>query len=91
MSGRISDLLETIYAELQEIKEIIKENSDDISKLRAKIDNGIPKNVDTLFETREITNNRLEQIENKIDKLSMKVERHAVKIQVSGKGKKKTF
>lgn len=93
MENKIFDLIEKVYIELQETKQEVKSVGNRLTKLEIKIENNISEKIDALFEARDITNERLDRIEVKIDNLTEKVDTHDIKIQVieGGKRKKKTI
>lgn len=86
---KIFDLLEKLFIEVQETKKDVKEIKTDVSKLGIKMEHDVSNKIDALFEFRDITNERLERIENKIDYLTEKIETHDIKIKVIEGGNKK--
>lgn len=84
---QVFDLLEKVYTELQDTKKEVKENSHQISKLAAVIENEIKPDMKTLYELQVQTNKKLEEhdrrfdtLETKVDELSAKTLRHSYEI-----------
>ena len=84
---QVFDLLEKVYTELQETKKEVKENSHQITKLAAVIENEIKPDLKTLYEVQVQTNEHLERhdgrfdvLETKVDALSTKTLRHSFEI-----------
>lgn len=61
-----------------------------MTRLDLKIEHQISNKIDALFEFRDMTNERLERIENKIDIINDKVDNHELRIKVLESWKKKT-
>lgn len=85
---QIYDLLEKIYVELQEtknelhnelqetrkeLKSEIQENRKSIVKLESKIESEISNKIRALYDAREVTNDKLDIIDEKMDKLQFDV------------------
>jgi predicted nucleic acid-binding Zn-ribbon protein len=74
---QIYDLLEKIYVELQETKEELKSEIRDnrlaIVKLETKIENEITDKIRGLYDAREVTNDKLDIIEEKMDKVQFDI------------------
>jgi len=60
-----------------------------ISKIEINIEHDISNKIALLYEAHADTNSRLDKIDNKLDEISKKVEKHDIKIQVIEGGKKK--
>lgn len=96
MENKVFDLLEKVYIEVQETKKDVKEINGRLdgidgrlSRLELKVEHEISNKLDALFEFRDEALQRFDRIENKIDDLSEKVDRHDISIQVIQGGKKK--
>jgi len=87
MEEKIFDLLEKLFIQQNEMKEDLQGQ---ISKLELKVEHQISNKIDALFEFRDMTNESLERIENKIDILHEKVDNHELRIKVIEGGRKKT-
>lgn len=74
---QIYDLLEKIYIELQETKEELKSEIRDnrlaIVKLETKIENEITDKIRGLYDAREVTNDKLDIIDEKMDKVQFDI------------------
>jgi predicted nucleic acid-binding Zn-ribbon protein len=73
MDNKIFNLLEKMYLELQDVKvELqgvkteVKQNSNHILRLEDKMEN----KFGALFDNREVTNEKLENIDTKVDNIS---------------------
>lgn len=73
MDDKIFNLLEKMYLELQEVKTDVKEvktevqhNSNHILRLEDKIEN----KFGALFDNRELTNEKLDNIDTKVDSIT---------------------
>ncbi|MGE4282248.1 MAG: hypothetical protein AB7G87_00865 [Clostridia bacterium] len=92
MDDRLYDLLEKVYIELQEVKTDVKENQKHIKENEKHIkenqkhilrfEDNFSNKVSALFDAQSMTNERLDRIEQKVDTLSEKAERHEVEIRV---------
>lgn len=98
MEDKIFDLLEKVYIEVQETKKDVKDikvrqdkMDERLSRLEIKVEHDISKKLDALFDFRDEALKRFDKIDNKLDELSEKVDRHDIRIQVieGGKGKRK--
>ena len=85
IEGKISSIEDTISSMQGKISSL---ENDVLSlkglygKMQLKIENDIERKIDLLLETRTEVNNRLDVIENKIDALTTKVDRHDIEIKV---------
>lgn len=81
----ILDFMEKIYIELQNQGQKL-DNLDNrltsLEKTVAKIEFEQGKKFSTLFDGYKQTNDRLDRMENKIDDMTLKIERHDVKIHI---------
>ncbi len=92
VEGRLTSVegrLTSVESELSSVKGRMSSMEGDVSslkgmfgKLQLKIENDIDRKIDLLLETRHEVNNRLDVIENKIDILTTKVDRHDIEIKV---------
>lgn len=95
MEDKEFEFLTRIYSELtkfrDETMEFRKETREDILGLKndvLRIENDHGRKLDALFDGYKQTYEKLEVIENKVDDLSEKVDRHDIKIQVIEGGRK---
>ena len=72
----------TLKADVVEMKGDISSLNTSVSKLGLKLENDTNKKIDLLLETRGEVNQRLAVIENKVDILTTKVDRHDIEIKV---------
>jgi len=86
---KVLDMLEKLFIELQDTKKVVEQNSKNINKIGIILENDVSRKFDVVFEFRDITNEKLERIESKIDDLNEKVETHDIKIKVIKGGNKK--
>lgn len=96
MDEKTFELMEKFYADFLETKEDIKGIKQDVGilkvgqkKLEINMENEISNKVKMLFEGQKGINEHLEKIENKLDEVSEKVDKHDIKIQVIEGGKRK--
>lgn len=86
MDDKTFELLTQMYADFtvqfKEVKEDIKTLKSDVTKIGVKLENDTDKKLDILLETRDETNKRLDDIENKLDIISSTVEKQDVEIRV---------
>lgn len=69
MENKIYDLMEKMYVELQEVKAEVKQNSNHILRLENKMD----EKFAALFDGRQGTNEKLDEINDKVDGISSDV------------------
>jgi hypothetical protein len=86
LEDKTFELLTKMYADFtaqfKEVKEDIKTLKSNVSKIGVKLENDTDRKLGILLETRDETNKHLEDIENKIDIISAKVEKQDVEIRV---------
>ena len=92
MEGKMSSVenkLSTVESRLSSTETKITTIEGDVASLRnevgrlaLKVENDVCRKIDLLFETRSEVNYRLDSIENKIDILTTKVDRHDIEIKV---------
>jgi chromosome segregation ATPase len=81
---QIYDLLEKIYVELQETKNELRDTKEELKseirdnrlaivKLETKIENEITDKIRGLYDAREVTNDKLDIIEEKMDKVQFDI------------------
>jgi predicted RNase H-like nuclease (RuvC/YqgF family) len=98
MDEKVFKLLEKMYAELtgkidgignelQELKTEVKQNSKDIQKVQTTLENDVKPNIKLALQGFVDTNEKLSTIEDKIDTIVDRVDRHDIKIQVIEGGK----
>ena len=80
--GELKSDVTTLKADGNAIKVDISNLNTSVSKLGLKLENHISKKIDLLLETRGEVNQRLTVIENKVDILTTKVDRHDIEIKV---------
>lgn len=78
-----------IKGDIKDIKGNITSIDNRLTKIEIKMENDIKNKMDLLFETQVDINRHFDVVEKKIDDLSLKVDRHDIKIQVLEGGKKK--
>lgn len=76
---KILNMLEKIYIELQDTKSEVKENSNAINKLDMKIESEISDKLRGLYDTREVTNDKLDSIDDKIDDIRIDINNISIK------------
>ncbi|UNC91949.1 hypothetical protein [Candidatus Contubernalis alkaliaceticus] len=93
MDHKAFDLLEKVYIELQdtkkevkkdisEVKKDVKQLNNRVIKTEILIENSIALQINSLFEAQMITNEKLGRVEEKLEEISQKVNKHDIKIQV---------
>lgn len=75
MSDKTFELLEKMYIEFNG-------KFDSLNKDIVKIENEMSNKFGVIFDAQDLANERLERIEKKLDKVSDKVDKHDIKIQV---------
>lgn len=98
LEDKIFDLLTQMYADfttkfnnvtedIKEVKEDIKTLKSDVAKINVKLDHDIDNKVNILLETRDESNKRLDNIEDMLQNISLKVEKQDVEIRVIKRAK----
>lgn len=85
MEGKMSSVesrLSTVESKITTIEGDVASLRNEVGKLALKVENDVCRKIDLLFETRSEVNYRLDSIENKIDILTTKVDRHDIEIKV---------
>jgi hypothetical protein len=86
LEDKVFDLLTQMYADFtgqfKEVKEDIKNLKSDVLKIELKLENDTDRKLGILLETKDDTNKRLDNIEGKLDNISLKVEKQDVEIRV---------
>jgi len=78
MEGRMT----SVESKITNIEGDVASLRNEVGKLALKVENDVCRKIDLLFETRSEVNYRLDSIENKIDMLTTKVDRHDIEIKV---------
>jgi len=78
-----------IKGDIKDLKGNVASIDNRLTKIEIKMENEIKNKIDLLFETQVDINKHFDVIEKKIDDLSLKVDKHDIKIQVIEGGKKK--
>ena len=74
---KVLNMLEKIYEELQDTK---KELKADILAIETKIENEVSDKVRALYDHREIVNSKLDEIDEKVDKLHLDINNLTLKV-----------
>ncbi len=88
MEDKMFGLLDRMYSEFTEFRKETTEKLDDLKKDVLRIENGHGKKLEALFDGYKQHERMLDTIEQKVDNISEKVERHDIKIQVIEGGRK---
>lgn len=81
--NKLFDLMEKMYMELQETRSEMKEMKTDVKDVKGRvinIENDQGKKIDALFDAREVTNDKLDDIDEKIDKVQFDVNNLTMKV-----------
>jgi len=82
------ELLTKMYSEFTEFRKETKGNIDGLKNDILRIENKLDNNSKALFDGYHQLHEKLEVVEDKLDTLSEKVDRHDIKIQVIEGGRK---
>ncbi len=88
MEDKSFELLERMYSEFAVFRKETTEKLDDLKKDVLRIENDRGKKLEALFDGYKQHERMLDTIEQKVDNISEKVERHDIKIQVIEVGRK---
>lgn len=78
----LTDFKQDVNSEFKSIRHEIQDVKNDIKRIDIKIENDICPKIDSLFDGYKQNTETLNRLENKVDKLSEKVEKHEVEIRV---------
>ena len=70
---KIDSRFEQMDSKFEEIKNELKENTNSINKLEAKIESEISDKIRGLYDTREVTTDKLNSIDDKIDDIKIDI------------------
>ena len=88
MEDKTFELLSKMYGEFTEFREETNTRLDYVERHIARLENKVDNNSKALFDGYKQVYEKLETVEGKVDKLSEKVDRHDIKIQVIEGGRK---
>lgn len=82
MDDKVFNLLEKVYIELQETKKELKQDiinvENRITKVELKIENNVADKISSLYEAQMGRNERLSRVEEKLEEISQKVDKHDI-------------
>ncbi|WP_066496936.1 hypothetical protein [Abyssisolibacter fermentans] len=78
----LTDFKQDVNNEFKSIRHEIKDVKNDLKRIDIKIENDICPKIDSLFDGYKQNTETLDRLENKVDNLSEKVEKHEVEIRV---------
>ena len=86
MNDKMFGLMEKMYSEMQngfkELRGELKEGLQRLEKGQVKLENELKEAKDILFDGYKQNYEKLEVLENKVDKLATTIERHDIEIKV---------
>ena len=88
MEDKSFELLERMYSEFTDFRKETTEKLDGLKKDVLRIENDHGKKLEALFDGYKKHERQLDTIEQKVDDISEKVDRHDIKIQVIERGRK---